>query len=36
MGQILLILLLQLIYVPVLTLRTIMLVKGRTVNQLEQ
>ncbi|MCT4785288.1 DUF2179 domain-containing protein [Exiguobacterium aestuarii] len=31
MGQILLILLLQLIYVPVLTLRTIMLVKGKTV-----
>ncbi len=31
MGQILLILSLQLVYVPVLTLRTIMLVKGRTV-----
>lgn len=31
MGQIFLILLLQLIYVPVLTHRTIMLVKGRTV-----
>jgi uncharacterized protein YebE (UPF0316 family) len=31
MGQILLILLLQLLYVPVLTLRTIMLVKGKTM-----
>ncbi|RHB46698.1 DUF2179 domain-containing protein [Exiguobacterium sp. AM39-5BH] len=31
MGQILLILVLQLVYVPVLTLRTIMLVKGKTM-----